>query len=61
MRVAYHREEGISTFDEDMQRRNPVARFERFEEYIMVWRKGRLEFYQDWVRSSWLVRWQLNL
>ena len=31
------------------QRRDPVTRLERFEEYMVTWRKGKVEFYQDYV------------
>jgi hypothetical protein len=49
VRVAYHREDNIPIYDEEAQRRNPCSRIEPLEEYIVVWRRGRVEFYQDWV------------
>ncbi|OCF45974.1 hypothetical protein I317_00062 [Kwoniella heveanensis CBS 569] len=48
VRVGYHREEHISGFDETAQRRNPCARLDHFEEFIVVWRKGQIELYQDY-------------
>ncbi|TYJ58455.1 hypothetical protein B9479_000662 [Cryptococcus floricola] len=48
VRVGYHRENNITVFDETAQRRNPCQRLDVFEEYIVVWRKGQVEFYQDW-------------
>ncbi|OXM79382.1 spore wall assembly-related protein [Cryptococcus neoformans Bt63] len=48
VRVGYHREENIASFDEAAQRRNPCSKLEPFEEYIVVWRKGFVEFYQEW-------------
>ncbi|WVQ83201.1 hypothetical protein IAT38_005340 [Cryptococcus sp. DSM 104549] len=48
VRVGYHKENGITGFDEASQRRTPCARLEPMEEYIVVWRKGQVEFYQDW-------------
>ncbi|WWD18499.1 hypothetical protein CI109_102951 [Kwoniella shandongensis] len=48
VRVGYHREDNVSGFNEASQRRNPCARLEPMEEYIVVWRKGLIEFYQDW-------------
>ncbi|WVR06432.1 hypothetical protein IAU60_003463 [Kwoniella sp. DSM 27419] len=48
VRVGYHREEKIARFDESVQRRNPCARLEPFEEYIVVWRKSQIELYQDY-------------
>jgi hypothetical protein len=52
VRVAHHREENIGVFDEEAQRRNPCDRLEPMEEFIVVWRKGRVEFYQDLVSKS---------
>lgn len=34
------------------QRRHPCRKLEPLEEYIVVWRKGQIEFYQDWVSRS---------
>ncbi|KAK8858607.1 hypothetical protein IAR55_002836 [Kwoniella newhampshirensis] len=48
VRVGYHREDHVSAFDEAAQRRNPCARLEPMEEYIVVWRKGLVELYSDW-------------
>ncbi|WVQ96460.1 hypothetical protein IAU59_003565 [Kwoniella sp. CBS 9459] len=48
VRVGYHREEQISGFNETAQRRNPCARLDQFEEFIVVWRKGQIELYQDY-------------
>ncbi|WVF68945.1 hypothetical protein IAT40_003719 [Kwoniella sp. CBS 6097] len=48
VRVGYHREDQISGFDETAQRRNPCARLDPFEEFIVVWRKGQIELYQDY-------------
>ncbi|WVQ73104.1 hypothetical protein IAR50_002668 [Cryptococcus sp. DSM 104548] len=48
VRVGYHRENNITVFDETAQRRSPCQRLDTFEEYIVVWRKGQVEFYQDW-------------
>ena len=36
-------------FSSQTQRRNPCSRMEPFEEYVVAWRKGRVEFYQEWV------------
>jgi hypothetical protein len=48
VRVGYHPESGFKAFDEHTQRRQP-ARLQPLEEYIVVWRKGRIELYQEWV------------
>lgn len=48
VRVGYHREENILSFDEASQRRNPCSKLDPFEEYIVVWRKGFVELYQEW-------------
>ncbi|KIR57141.1 spore wall assembly protein [Cryptococcus gattii Ru294] len=48
VRVGYHNEENIVSFDEAAQRRNPCSKLDPFEEYIVVWRKGFVEFYQEW-------------
>ncbi|ORY24284.1 Pleckstrin homology domain-domain-containing protein [Naematelia encephala] len=56
VRVAYHREENIRTFDEAFQRRKPCTRLDPMEEYIVVWRKGRIELYSDW-RTPLRERW----
>ncbi|KAL7420775.1 hypothetical protein Q5752_004727 [Cryptotrichosporon argae] len=48
VRVAHHREENLALFDEATERRTPCDRSERLEEYIVVMRRGRVEFYQDW-------------
>jgi hypothetical protein len=49
VRVGYNREDNIMNFDEAMQRRKPCGRIEPMQELIIVWRKGRVEFYEEWV------------
>ena len=66
VRVGYHEKDGLGLFNEHVQvrssfslrrtvakfqRRDPCKRLDMFEEYIVVWRKGRVELYQDWVLS----------
>jgi hypothetical protein len=31
-----------------LQRRKPCSRVEGFEEYLVVYRKGKIELYQEW-------------
>ena len=61
MKVGYHRDESLHDFDEkkqvglvleprSCQRRSPCIRMEPFEEYIVTYRPGRIELYQEWVR-----------
>jgi hypothetical protein len=66
VRVGYHQKDGLKVVNEhtlvspstyqctkaDEQRRDPASRLDPFEEYVAVWRKGRVELYQDYVRAS---------
>ncbi|WVW84624.1 hypothetical protein I302_106658 [Kwoniella bestiolae CBS 10118] len=49
VRVGYHREDKLPGFDEAAQRRNPCARLEPLEEYIVIYRKGQLELYSNYI------------
>nr|XP_018262424.1 uncharacterized protein I303_05441 [Kwoniella dejecticola CBS 10117]OBR84582.1 hypothetical protein I303_05441 [Kwoniella dejecticola CBS 10117] len=48
VKIGYHREDKLSGFDEAAQRRNPCARLDPLEEYIVVYRKGQLELYSNY-------------
>ncbi|WVQ65819.1 uncharacterized protein L199_003997 [Kwoniella botswanensis] len=48
VRVGYHREDKLPGFDEAAQRRNPCARLDPLEEYIVIYRKNQIELYSNY-------------
>ncbi|WRT67825.1 uncharacterized protein IL334_004799 [Kwoniella shivajii] len=48
VRVGYHREDNVRGFDEASQRRNPCARLDPLEEFIVIYRKSQIELYSNY-------------
>ena len=51
VRVLYSKDEGITRFDDAHNRTTRNLHFEDWGEFIVVWRKDRIELYGDYVNS----------
>lgn len=56
VRVGRNREVGLDNYDEHMIGRKPCHRLERMQEYLVAYRKGRIELYQEW-SAPWAGKW----
>ena len=51
VRVTYVREEGITRFDEAINRTTRDVKYEAWGEFLVAWRKDTIEIYRDHVSS----------
>lgn len=54
VRILYSKDEGITRFDDAINRTTRNLHFEDWGEFIVAWRKDRIELYGDYV-SSWHI------
>lgn len=53
VRVSYTRERSLgATFDENQNRSTQHLQYEDWAEFMVVWRKDRIELYEDYVCST---------
>jgi len=52
VRVDYTKSEGLTQFDDNINRSARGLEFQDWGEFLVVWRRDGLEIYKDYVRST---------